>query len=162
MCTLANACMVGFRDVEQIKQTTKQEIIDIFMKHVHYSSKTRSKLSIHMDSQVPSTSKGPVQELMDALAAKHVPVSEDGVKELGDHPSTADVQAFARDCLVAASEIPEKDRAELETAVAAFKAPEAVALRETNVYIEDIVGWKASLKCSAAARPVERLVARAE
>ncbi|KAI5449830.1 metalloprotease [Naganishia albida] len=39
------------RDIEQVKQISGQEVIDLFIKLIHPASVTRSKMSIHMDSQ---------------------------------------------------------------------------------------------------------------
>lgn len=155
-------CFAGVRDVEQIKQTTKQEIIDVFMRYIHPSSPTRRKLSIHMDSQVKPTEDPATRAtaLMESLVAKNVVVPEEPLKQLtASQPSVDAVQAFAREC-IKASEIKEEERTSLDVLVDALAEPpkETTArIRDSNVFIEDIVGWKASLQCSAAARPVEAL-----
>ena len=158
--------VLGVRDVEQIKQTTKQEVIDVFMRYIHPSSPTRRKLSIHMDSQIKPT-EDPVaraKTLMETLAGKSVVVPEEDWKQLlASQPSVEAVQTFAREC-IKASEVSEEDKTSLDALVSALAEPprETTArVRESNVLIEDIIGWKASLQCSAAARPIEALEVKA-
>jgi insulysin len=151
--------------VEQIKQTTKQEIINVFMRYIHPSSTTRRKLSIHMDSQVkpaedPTTR---AKKLMEALVGKDVVVPEDELKALlATNPDVPAVQAFARECITKSSV--NEDLPALDALVSALAEPSketTATVRESNVFVEDIVGWKASLQASAAARPVEALVVKA-
>jgi hypothetical protein len=46
-------CPLGFRDAEEIKQISKEEVIELLTSYIHPSSAMRSKLSIRMESQVP-------------------------------------------------------------------------------------------------------------
>lgn len=128
---------IGFRDVEEIKKTTKQGVIDLFMKHIHPSSPTRSKLSIHMDSQAaPGMSREAEKE---------------GEKEgEGEEDTTQNV---ATDDLASAENVKEP-KAELNVAEA--------KIRDSNIVIEDIIEWKAGLVCSPAARPLEKLLVAEE
>jgi insulysin len=123
--------------VEQIKQTTKQEIIDLFMKHIHPSSATRSKLSIHMDSQAPPPAKESEDEVN-----KEATESKNDVEESVAEPSGA-----------------------AESSVEDVKASQdvgAAKIRDSNVVIEDIIEWKAGLVCSPAARPLAKLIVAQE
>lgn len=120
--------------MEQIKQTTKQEIIDLFMKHIHPSSPTRSKLSIHMDSQAPP----PVAKEVAAEVEKDATGAEKKAEA-----SSSDTHAIAD--------------SSISDAEAKQDAGEA-KIRDSNVVIEDIIEWKAGLVCSPAARPVEKLI----
>jgi insulysin len=151
--------------VEQIKQTTKQEIINVFMRYIHPSSTTRRKLSIHMDSQVKPAEDltARAKKLMEALVGKDVVVPEDELKALlATNPDVPAVQAFARECITKSSV--NEDLPALDALVSALAEPSketTATVRESNVFVEDIVGWKASLQASAAARPVEALVVKA-
>ncbi|KAJ9094236.1 hypothetical protein QFC21_006062 [Naganishia friedmannii] len=164
------------RDVEQIKSTTKQEIIDLFMTHIHPSSTTRAKLSIHMDSQAPPPADATAAfdpttaatSLVEALAAKSVTLPEDKLTLLLESepaPGPEEIRAFAREYLSAATELPEEDRTSLEELIAAVgeadvdpKKVQEARVRSSNVVIEDIIAFKAGLLCSAAARPLEKLL----
>ena len=165
------------RDVEQIKNTTKQEIIDLFMTHIHPSSPTRAKLSIHMDSQAPPPADATIAfdpttaatSLVEALAAKSVTLPEDKLTlllESDPAPGPEEIRAFAREYVNAATtELSEADRTALEELIAAVgeadvdpKKVQEARVRSSNVVIEDIIAFKAGLLCSAAARPLEKLV----
>lgn len=152
--------------MEQIKQTTKQEVIDVFMRYIHPSSTTRRKLSIHMDSQVKPADDLMTRatKLMETLVAKDVVVNEEELKALlATKPEVSAVQAFAKEC-IAKSSTKEEDRPSLDALVDALAEPSketTARVRESNVFVEDIVAWKASLQASAAARPVEALVVKA-
>lgn len=136
------------------------------MRYIHPSSPTRRKLSIHMDSQIKPT-EDPVaraKALMESLAGKSVPVPEEEWQQLLTlQPSVEAVQAFAREC-IKASEVKEEEKTSLDALVSALAEPprETTArVRESNLFIEDVVAWKASLQCSAAARPIEALEVKA-
>ncbi|KAG8937301.1 Insulinase (Peptidase M16) [Tulasnella sp. 418] len=62
-------------DAELLKGITKQDVVDLFMTKMHPSSKTRSKLSIHMRSQAKgrstSPSSAPSPNLRFTVAASH-------------------------------------------------------------------------------------------
>lgn len=90
--------------------------------------------------------------------AKQVPVSQTDLAALmATSPGLAQLQKFARDCLSQATELSETDRKELEAGVDALggavtkKDDADVAVRSSNVFIKDIVSWKAGLTPSKAA-----------
>lgn len=115
----------GFRDAEQIKQINKQEIIDLFMKYIHPSSTTRSKLSLHMDSQAPSRRKS----------------DEVTQGPLEDGPSE-DRHISVRD----------KDETQDDQSTKQWR------VKESNIFVKNIVEWKAGLICGPAAKPLGTLV----
>lgn len=123
--------------MEQIKQTTKQEVIDLFMKHIHPSSPTRSKLSIHMDSQAPPAASKEVE--------KEGETEGEGEKDAPQEIATDDL---------APAETVNEPRAEQNVGQA--------KIRDSNIVIEDIIEWKAGLVCSPAARPLEKLIVAEE
>ena len=44
---------LGSNDTETLRDVTKDEIVSLFLSHVHPSSTTRSKLSVHLQSRKP-------------------------------------------------------------------------------------------------------------
>lgn len=129
---------LGLRDIEQIKLISKQEIVDLFMRFIHPTSSTRSKMPIHMDSQASL----PASRGCETTAGKNtrqVQQSDEAVASEISAPvgsSDNDVKTI-------------QDDVEAKT-------------RNRNVFIEDIVGWKAGLVCGPATQPVEKLIVAQE
>lgn len=149
-------------------QTSKQEILDLFMAHIHPSSPLRKKLSVHLDSQYQGVKFDPqrAMPMIQAFLAKEIPVSQQKFFALmATQPGVSDVQAFARECLAEALALPQPDRTELQAMVddlggmVTVLGDELTAkVRETNVTITDIAAFKAGLDMSPPAHSRADLV----
>lgn len=154
----------GDKDAEVLKAVTKDRVMQLFNKYIHPSSSTRSKFSIHLQSQYTGVKFDAKQAmpLVQSFMAKGVPVSPESLQQLmSTSPSLEVVQEFARQALKAAQALSEAERHELEAGVAALGNAQVatgdeqtVALREGNVTLTDIESFKASLRPSKAAQPV--------
>ncbi len=154
----------GDKDAEVLKAVTKDSVIHLFNKYIHPSSSTRSKISIHLQSQYTGVKfdANQAMPLVQSFITKGVPVSQESLQQLmATSPSLEVVQGFARQALEAAEGLSETDRKELEGGVAALGNAQvangdeqAVVLRDGNVIITDIESLKASLRPSKAAQPV--------
>ena len=162
-------------DIVNLKSSTKQDVLDLFMSRVHPSSSTRSKLSVHMRS----TFRGMVfdvasaQPLIEGFAKHGVAIDEASVQALlANAPPLKDVKAFANSAIAqaVAGGLSEEGKKDLECLVGGLKEKEGgiksdaddVQLRAGNVFIEDIHKFKAGLIPSKAAYPVEPLKVEAK
>lgn len=148
-------------DVSTLENVTKQDIIDLYMQHIHPSSATRRKFSIHLDSQVEGAKFDPTSAMpiIQKLMEKGIPVPEDQVQALmASSPSLAEIQGFAKQIL---GQVPLDDasKEELMGMVDGLGTTEdeAVPLKEGNVMVNDIIKWKAGLMLGSAATPRREL-----
>lgn len=149
------------KDAVELEKATKEEVVEIFMRHIHPSSETRRKLSIHLCSQVqgPKFDPASAMPIIQKLGEKGVPIPQEQVVQLmASNPGLEQVQGFAKQVL---SQVPlsEADKTEILGMVAALGVAEEkeVPIRAGNVFINDIVEWKAGLNLGAAARPRREL-----
>ncbi|KAJ9114089.1 hypothetical protein QFC22_005909 [Naganishia vaughanmartiniae] len=146
------------RDLAVLSTTTKQDIIDLFMKFIHPSSSSRTKLSIHLDSQYKGVKFDPQQAMpmIQAFMMNQVPVSQQKLFALmSTQPGVAEMQAFARACLSGASALPAHNRVGLEAMidglVGMVETSDAIAtLKGTNKIITDLAAFKDKLQSSKA------------
>ncbi|KAG8745619.1 Insulinase (Peptidase M16) [Ceratobasidium sp. 414] len=72
-------------DAANIKQLRREDVISLFNEHIHYSSPTRRKLSVHLISQKKVPTKFSVEAseaLLQVLKEEGVPVEEDQYRQL--------------------------------------------------------------------------------
>lgn len=108
---------LGSRDAVILEQTSKQDVIDLFMTYLHPSSPARKKLSVHLNSQYQGVKFDPqrAMPMIQAFFMKGIPVSQEKFMALmASQPGVSDIQAFARDCLADAPALSPQDRTALE------------------------------------------------
>jgi len=135
------------------------------MSRVHYSSPIRKKLSIHMRSTYKGVKFDPARAtpVIQAFMGKQVPVNqEDLAVLLAASPGLPEIQKFARECLSQATHLSEEDKQALSKqvddldTVKVAEGEKDAKLREGNVIIDDIIQFKAGLRPSKAANPVQK------
>lgn len=157
-----------------LRSTTKADVIDLLMTHIHTSSTTRAKFSTHLKSQYKGI-KFDMQaagSLVEAFTKHNINVDTAALQKLmGSQPDLQTVKDFATAAVSKAEGLGEAAKVELEAMIAGLKGSEAgvksaeeqaVKLRPGNVYIQDIHAFKASLTPSSAAMPLEPLKAVAK
>lgn len=155
-----------------MRKTTKADVLDLLNTYIHPSSPTRSKLSTHMRST--NTGGGikfdvaSAQPLIEAFTKHGVVVDQMALQKLmTSNPELQAVKDFAQAGIEAAKDLTAEIREGLGAVVDALKgkdsaegqqaAEKEVKLREGNVFIEDIHSFKAGLRPSRAALPLEPL-----
>jgi insulysin len=135
------------------------------MTRVHYNSPIRKKLSIHMRSTYKGVKFDPARAtpLIQAFMGKQVPVNQEELGALlATSPGLPEIQKFARDCLLQATHLSKEDQETLNKQVDALdtvkvaEGEKDAKLREDNVIIDDIIQFKAGLRPSKAANPVQK------
>ncbi|WVQ84726.1 hypothetical protein IAT38_006883 [Cryptococcus sp. DSM 104549] len=166
-------------DVSVLRKTTKQDVLNVLMTHIHTSSPTRAKLSIHLKSQYKGVkfdlaSAGPLVENFTKAGVAVDPAAIQ--KLLSSNPDLESVKKFAVAAIDAAEDVADEVKAGLKAAVAELKGQEAnaapvagaeegadaateepVQVRKGNVRIDNIHEFKAKLVPSKAPVPVEPL-----
>ncbi|KAJ9093848.1 hypothetical protein QFC21_006221 [Naganishia friedmannii] len=145
------------RDVAVLRSTTKQDIINLFMKFIHPSSSSRTKLSIHLDTQYKGVKFDPQQAMpmIQAFMMNQVPVSQQKLFALmSTQPGVAEMQAFARECLAEASGLPEQNRTALTAMIDGLggmveTTDVSATIKGSNTIITDIASFKAKLEYSS-------------
>jgi insulysin len=149
--------LAGDEDAEFLKTVSKQDVLSLFLSHVHPSSKTRSKLSIHAKSQKPRP-KHISRVAADAFAQV---VQENGIRiEETDwsaslfadgEPTEIQFAAYWKDALAEAPEgASDRIFAALPHLLEHFPAQKDAqgSLTGDVVHIDDILAFKKSLKVS--------------
>ncbi|KAI0282121.1 Metalloenzyme, LuxS/M16 peptidase-like protein [Russula aff. rugulosa BPL654] len=150
-------------DTEYLMTVSKEDVLSLFLTRVHPSSKTRSKLSIHVQSQKPQP-KHVSRAAADAFA---LAVQEHGT-EIEDidwnaslyadgEPTETQFSAFWKDSLVEApAETSDKVFAALPQLLEQFPAQRDAqgSLSEDVIHIKDIVAFRKSLKVSESPKPL--------
>jgi insulysin len=146
-----------------LKTVSKDDVLSLFLTRVHPSSKTRSKLSIHVQSQKPQP-KHVSRAAADAFA---LAVQEHGA-EIEDidwiaslyadgEPTETQFSAFWKDSLVEApAETSDEVFAALPQLLEQFPAQQDAqgSLSEDVIHIKDIVAFRKSLKASERPKPL--------
>ncbi|KAK9368638.1 Metalloenzyme, LuxS/M16 peptidase-like protein [Lipomyces kononenkoae] len=149
-------------EAEILQTIGKDEVLDLFHAYIHPSSSSRSKIVVHIQSQFPP----PLPTLADVLKSKlsefarlnGIPaediISEDQLVELStrEDPWAAIKGIFTKDNLTALWEAHAKDFVAEQ-----IKLTSPPVEDEKTKVIEDVTAFKASLKVSAAPRPVQDL-----
>ena len=146
----------GSKDVAELATVTKDEVLALFLSHVHPSSTTRSKLSVHSRSQQPRPKHVSIAaaEAFERLV-QEAGIAVDGISWREDF--AADAEPLASDftkhwegeavekLLVALPELLEMHPA---------RADSEGALRDGVIHIEDPKAFRASLKVSEPPKPL--------
>ncbi len=153
----------GTEDAEYLTGVSKDDVLSLFLTRVHPSSKTRSKLSIHLQSQKPR-SKHVSRAAADAFAQA---VQEHGTEIEGinwnaslyadGEPTETQFSAFWKDELVEApAETSDKVFAALPHLLEQFPAQKDAqgSLSEDVIHIKDVVAFRKSLKVSENPKPL--------
>ena len=153
----------GTEDAEYLTAVSKDDVLSLFLTRVHPSSKTRSKLSIHLQSQKPR-SKHVSRAAADAFAQA---VQEHGTEIEGinwnallygdGEPTETQFSAFWKDELVEApAETSDKVFAALPHLLEQFPAQIDAqgSLSEDVIHIKDVVAFRKSLKVSEYPKPL--------
>ena len=162
-------CNLGATDVINLKKTTKDNVMKLFMSSIHPSSPTRSKLSVYMKSQFKGVTFDvtSAQPLLDGLAKHGIAIDQETIQSLlSSNPTLAQVKEVAAQAIEAASEagVDEGAIKELESLAEALKEKQVgektqaeleAKLRPNNVYIDNIYEFKANMTPSKAAVPLE-------
>ena len=138
-------------------------MVSLFLSHVHPSSKSRSKLSIHLQSQKPRP-KHVSRVAADAFAQS---VQEHGIQiedidwnsslYADGEPTETQFSAFWKDALVEApADASDKVFATLPHLFEQFPAQKDMqgSLSEDVIHIEDIMAFRKSLKVSEYPKPL--------
>lgn len=164
--------LARYADVEAIAQTTKEQVVDLFMKYIHPSSPTRSKLSVHLNSTASPAlrfSTNAVDALEQAVNAQGIPVPKEAFETLrSQQPAIETVKDMAAQALAQSSTpLPAegvKQMLQLVDSLAAqfpftdastVDAPPAVKV-ESAIKPQDVTdatAFKAQLNASKAAVP---------
>jgi insulysin len=154
---------IVIENAEYLSTVTKQDVLSLFLSRVHPSSKTRSKLSIHAQSQTP-----PPKHVSRAAADAFVEVVQKNDIEIegidwstslyaDGEPTETQFLAFWKEALV---------RAPVETSDELFSAlPHLLerfpaqndaqgSLPEDVIHINDILAFRKSLKVSEYPKPL--------
>lgn len=150
-------------DADYLTTVGKDDVLSLFLTRVHPSSKTRSKLSIHVQSQKPR-SKHVSRAAADAFAQT---VQEHGTEIEGidwndslyadGEPTETQFSAFWKDQLVEApAETSDKVFAALPHLLEQFPAQIDAqgSLSEDVIHIKDVVAFRKSLKVSEYPKPL--------
>jgi insulysin len=152
--------VVGEHDASLMDEISKDEVIELFMRSIHPSSKKRAKLSVHMVSQKDKPPKISLQaaQTFNALVEEASPGFEGPTgwrKTLGEPPF--DVSALEQFWVQALGDSPGK-RALLDAIPGLLKDFPVPGEEEYNlenvVYITDPAAFRASLKVSDDRTPV--------
>ncbi|KAK8849760.1 hypothetical protein IAR55_005095 [Kwoniella newhampshirensis] len=154
-------------DVAELRKTTKQDILDVLMTYIHPSSPKRAKLSIQLKSQYKGIKfdSAAAQPLIESFVKAGIAVDQASIQKLlSSNPDIESVKKFALGVIDSAENVSEDTRQALKESVEGLKGTSAgaseeeeVKVKEGNVFIEDIHSFKAGLRPSKAAVPVESL-----
>ena len=160
---LAQTILTGTEDADFLESVSKHDVQSLFLTRVHPSSKTRSKLSIHAQSQKPRP-KHVSRVAADAFAQV---VQENGLQVeeaewsaslfAGGEPTEAQFLAFWKNaCVEAPAETSNRVFAALPHLTEHFPAQKDAqgSLTENVIHIQDILAFRKSLKVSERPRPL--------
>ena len=149
------------RDAAILEQISKQDVIDVFMTYLHPSSRSRRKLSVHLNSQYQGVKFDPqrAMPMIQAFFMKGIPVSQQKLMVLmTSQPGVSEIKMFAKDCLADAPALSPQDRTVLEGMIGDLGSMVAddqetgAELRVTNKSISDIDAFKADHELSPPIR----------
>ena len=156
--------LTGMEDAEYLTTVTKQDVLSLFLSRVHPSSKTRSKLSIHAQSQ-----KTPPKHVSRAAADAFAEVMQEHFIEIEDvdwstslyadgEPTEAQFSAFWKEALATRAPVETSDMlfSSLPHLLEHFPAQKDAqgSLREDVIHIQDILAFRKSLKVSEHPKPL--------
>jgi len=158
-------------DADILSRVTKQEVIDLFMQRIHPSSKTRSKLSVHMRAVPPAEpdpkfSLAAATALLPALKSRGVAILDENLYQTlaTQEPKLSVVKGYWENHFKSLPNLkPESARELLEMAdklAKEFPSETEVTggdegkLAADVQRIQDMAAFKAGLTVSKAATPV--------
>ncbi|WVR07976.1 hypothetical protein IAU60_005019 [Kwoniella sp. DSM 27419] len=162
-------------DVAALRKLTKEDILSLLKEYIVTSSPTRSKVSVHLKSQMSGNKAlkfdlASAGSLVENFAKAGIAVDQSAVQQLlSTGPSLETVKKFAVGVIDAAETVADEVKQQLKAVVASLQgAPEATpavegqepaeqGVRKSNIYVEDLIAFKAGLIPSKAAFPVEPL-----
>jgi insulysin len=131
---------------------TKDEIIASFMKYVHPSSQTRSKMSIHVESQAFTPTQA--VELLQVIQQNKIPVDQTAFDTfIATTPSISELEVFAKNYLDSFTEVPSENKDAVMNAVRKLK--EFGPMPKGATLITDTIAFKNSLTLAPPAKPME-------
>jgi insulysin len=153
----------GVEDAEYLTTVSKHDVLSLFLARVHPSSKTRSKLSIHAQSQKP-----PPKHVSRAAADAFAGVVQDNGIQIEDvdwsaslytdgEPTEAQFSAFWKDAVVGTPvETSDKLFSALPHLLEHFPAQKDAqgSLAGDVVHIKDIQAFRKSLRVSEYPKPL--------
>ncbi|KAG8907980.1 Insulinase (Peptidase M16) [Tulasnella sp. 403] len=154
-------------DAKILETVSRQEVLDLFMRYIHPASRTRSKLSIHMQSQVvpsPKFSLTASNALIATLQSRGLGEAETEFREFSaTEPPVSDVKQFWEKHLKAKPGLSQQVTHDLfgtidtlaKTHPSEADVNDGERLGDDVQYIRDIAHFKAGLGVSKAATPVE-------
>lgn len=153
------------REIEWLRKTTKADVVNLLNDRILPGAPNRAKLSTHIKSQYSGVKFDPAsaQPLMMAFMKHSVVVDQAALGQLmATGPDLDKVKGFAKAAVDKAENLSAEARTELQEMVAGLKGIEVkqeangeAKVGEGNVYIEDVLAFKAGLKASGVARPLE-------
>ena len=159
------------REIEYHRNTSKSDVVALLNERILPGAPQRAKLSTHIKSQYTGVKFDPAaaQPLMVAFMKHSVVVDQAALGQLmATGPDLDKVKGFARSTVDKADHLDEAARKELVDMVAGLKGIEVKnEIGDTDpkgsrdVVIEDMVAFKAGLKASGVARPLEPIGDRA-
>jgi len=153
----------GIEDAEFLKTVSKQDILSLFLSRAHPSSKTRSKLSIHVKSQKPRPkhiSRTAADAFAQVVQENDIRIDEAdwSASMFADgEPTETQFSAFWKDALAEAPEgTSDRLLAALPHLLERFPAQKDAqgSLTKDVVHIDDILAFKKSLKVSEYPKPL--------
>jgi insulysin len=153
----------GIEDAKFLKTVSKQDVLSLFLTRVHPSSKSRSKLSIHVQSQKPQPKhvSRAATEAFTQIAHEHGIQIEDidwsASLYAGGEPSEPQFSTFWRKALAEVpDEVSDKIFAALPYLMERFPAAKDAqgSLKGDVVHIKDLQEFRKSLKVSEAPEPL--------
>ena len=146
-----------------MKTISKEDVLSLFLSRVHPSSKTRSKLSVHAQSQKPRPkhiSRAAADAFAQVVQENEIQVEEAGWSSslfADGEPTEAQFSAYWKNALVDAPEgTSDRIFAALPHQLEHFPAEKDAqgSLTEDVVHIDDIQAFKKSLKVSKYPKPL--------
>lgn len=150
--------VLGEKDVSLLKTITKDDVLSLFMTHIHPASKTRAKLSIHMVSQKIRPKKVSIaaSQAFETLVREAFPdIDEKAWKESGENDALNLVEYGRYWLKILDSDEGRKFLAQLPVLVDKYPVDgEGEDRRRSDVtYIEDPKAFKAGLTVSVDPGP---------
>lgn len=158
---------IGERDAVLLQTVTRGELLALYSQYIDPSSSTRSKLSVHVVPQKVSRkfSQAAAEAFLVLLRTHKIPIDEDRYMELSaSEPPISAVVAHWKNVFSQPSIQPSVDASVTQMLLGALEelgrkypvsGEEEVKLREGTVFVEDVKTFKASLRVTEPARPVE-------
>jgi len=160
---LCSKNLTGTEDVEYLTTISKDDVLSLFLTRVHPSSKTRSKLSVHLQSQKPQSkhvSRAAAEAFAQAMQEHGTQIEDidwnDSLYADGEPTETQFSTFWKGELVEAPAETSDKVFAALPHLLEQFPAQKDAqgSLSEDVIHIEDVVAFRKSLKVSEHPKPL--------